>query len=96
MKCIYDGTELTLRNPSRTKRAGVSVLRLVCQKCGEKFLCTDAPHSHPYQTHPNRLSEEDRTKVYSIRLSKIKIGHIRNGKAYLTISGNRLQLQYKS
>lgn len=50
MKCTYDGEKLVFRKPKKTQRAGVNVLRLICPKCGAKFLCTDAPYSHPYQT----------------------------------------------
>lgn len=95
MKCTYDGTELVFRTGAkRTKRAGVTVLRLTCPLCKELFLADDTEYSHPYQTHPNRLGEMDKTKPYSIRLSKRQIENVENGKACLTISGNRLQLQY--
>ena len=96
MYCKYDGAKLIFRTPRKTKRAGTIVLRLVCPQCGELFLASDEPNSHPYQTHPNRLAVEDRTQVYSVRISPREIADIRNGKARLTISDSRLQLQYNT
>lgn len=50
MKCTYDNTTLVFRTPKKTRRAGVNILRLMCPSCGQKFLCTDTPYAHPYQT----------------------------------------------
>lgn len=96
LKCTYDNTPLELRKPARTKRAGIDVLRLVCPKCREKFLATDTPYSHPYQTHPTRLGKDDVKKVYSVRLSARDRRNLEKGICHLTIYDNRLQLQYKT
>lgn len=96
MNCKYCTAKLIFRDDQHyTFRAGVRVQRLKCPKCGELFLATDSEYSHPYQTHPSRLAEEDKTRVYSIRLSAREKRLVENGKALLTFSDNRLQLQYK-
>lgn len=95
MKCTYCETKLVFRNGNKkTKRAGMDILRLVCPNCGELFLASDGPYSHPYQTHPHRLPNNKVKKVHSIRLSETEKIDVENGKAILTFNSNRLQLQY--
>lgn len=74
----------------------MDVLRLKCPACSELFLATDLPYSHPYQTHPNKRSPQDVKSIkLQIRLSPREIHDVGIGKATLTISNNRIQLQYK-
>ena len=103
MKCKKCGHELRFRflngraNPENIgMRSGVKILKLLCHKCGEKWLCNDDKYAHPYQTHPRRLAAEDVTQVYAVRLSRREVQDVEIGKAHLTISDNRLQLLYNT
>jgi hypothetical protein len=91
LRCIYDQTELILRTPNRTRRAGVPILRLQCPKCGEKFLATDEPYSHPYQTH-NKYPDDLIKKVRTIRLSDIQMKSIESGKLRLVVVNGRITI----
>ena len=91
LRCDECGSGLTLRTPNRTRRAGVSVLRLECKPCRINYLANDEPFSRPYRTH-KPCDENLRKRVRSIRLSDLEMQSIEDGKLRLVVIGRRITL----
>ena len=89
MNCLDCKTPLIFRDPQRTRRAGVAILRLACPGCGGKFLATDAPYSHPYRTHQKR---DDVKKVRTVRLSDAELAAVEDGRLRLVVISRRITL----